>query len=36
MWLRATVHGAIVIMPKAGVAYPFPQPDEEPEIILGA
>ncbi|KAJ4771301.1 Laccase [Rhynchospora pubera] len=35
MWLRATVHGAIVILPKAGVPYPFPKPDLEQEIILG-
>ncbi|KAG6508119.1 laccase-11-like [Zingiber officinale] len=35
LWLRATVHGAIVIMPPAGVPYPFPQPDQEAELILG-
>jgi hypothetical protein len=34
-WLRATVHGAIVILPKLGVPYPFPKPDEEKIIILG-
>ncbi|TVU02527.1 hypothetical protein EJB05_51975 [Eragrostis curvula] len=35
-WLRATVHGAIVILPPRGVPYPFPkQPDAEAEIILG-
>ncbi|CAL9048053.1 laccase-11 [Musa acuminata AAA Group] len=35
LWLRATVHGAIVIMPEQGVPYPFPQPYQETELILG-
>ncbi|WOL14487.1 laccase-11 [Canna indica] len=35
LWLRATVHGAIVVMPKQGVPYPFPQPYQEAELILG-
>ncbi|XP_058109267.1 laccase-4-like [Magnolia sinica] len=35
LWLRATVHGAIVILPKLGVPYPFPKPDKEEIIILG-
>ncbi|KAI3734947.1 hypothetical protein L6452_14429 [Arctium lappa] len=34
-WLRATVHGAIVILPKHGVPYPFPKPDHEKIIIFG-
>jgi laccase len=34
-WLRATVHGAIVVLPERGVPYPFPKPDAEAEIILG-
>ncbi|KAG6415026.1 hypothetical protein SASPL_122427 [Salvia splendens] len=34
-WLRATVYGAIVIMPKLGVPYPFPQPNSEFNLILG-
>uniref|UniRef100_A0A0D3ERL4 Laccase n=1 Tax=Oryza barthii TaxID=65489 RepID=A0A0D3ERL4_9ORYZ len=34
-WMRATVHGAIVILPAAGVPYPFPKPDDEAEIVLG-
>ncbi|CAI9091638.1 OLC1v1026711C1 [Oldenlandia corymbosa var. corymbosa] len=34
-WLRATVHGAIVILPKPGVPYPFPKPDNEEIIVLG-
>ncbi|KAG8390079.1 hypothetical protein BUALT_Bualt01G0046100 [Buddleja alternifolia] len=34
-WQRATVHGAIVILPKRGVPYPFPKPDKEEIIILG-
>ncbi|RWV94515.1 hypothetical protein GW17_00042938 [Ensete ventricosum] len=29
MWQRATVHGAIVILPKRGVPYPFPAPHKE-------
>ncbi|XP_057788278.1 laccase-11-like [Salvia miltiorrhiza] len=35
LWLRATVHGAIVIMPKDGTSYPFPQPYQEHNLILG-
>ncbi|CAI9106920.1 OLC1v1006168C2 [Oldenlandia corymbosa var. corymbosa] len=34
-WMRSTVHGAVVIVPKQGVPYPFPTPDKEIEIILG-
>ncbi|XP_058086559.1 laccase-6 [Magnolia sinica] len=34
-WLRATVHGAIVIYPKTGAPYPFPYPYEEHVIVLG-
>ncbi|WOL16526.1 laccase-22 [Canna indica] len=33
-WLRATVHGAIVILPKLGVPYPFPTPDKEAVVVL--
>ncbi|XP_022730327.1 laccase-4-like [Durio zibethinus] len=35
LWLRATVHGAIVILPKRGVPYPFPKPHKEEIVILG-
>ncbi|KAJ6378817.1 hypothetical protein OIU78_028940 [Salix suchowensis] len=35
LWLRATVYGAIVIMPKQGTLYPFPQPKMEVPILLG-
>nr|GEV23598.1 laccase-4-like [Tanacetum cinerariifolium] len=35
LWLRATVHGAIVILPKLGVPYPFPKPHMEQVVILG-
>ncbi|KAK6120290.1 hypothetical protein DH2020_045981 [Rehmannia glutinosa] len=35
LWLRATVHGALVILPKLGVPYPFPKPDHEPVVVLG-
>ncbi|KAK9158999.1 hypothetical protein Scep_005573 [Stephania cephalantha] len=34
LWLRSTVHGAIVILPKRGVPYPFPTPDKEVIVIL--
>ncbi|KAE8698651.1 Laccase-16 [Hibiscus syriacus] len=34
-WLRATVYGAIVLMPKQGTPFPFPQPYRENNIILG-
>ncbi|XP_045786466.1 laccase-4-like [Trifolium pratense] len=34
LWLRATVHGAIVILPKLGVPYPFPRPHMEQVLIL--
>jgi len=34
-WLRSTLHGAIVILPKRGVPYPFPKPDKELVVILG-
>lgn len=34
-WLRATVHGAIVIYPKKGSSYPFPKPKDEATIVLG-
>ncbi|CAN0879759.1 IRX12 [Linum grandiflorum] len=35
LWLRATVHGAIVILPKRGVPYPFPAPHKEVVMVLG-
>ncbi|CAK8565882.1 unnamed protein product [Lathyrus sativus] len=35
LWLRSTVHGAIVILPKLGVPYPFPKPHMEQVIVLG-
>ncbi|GJX28821.1 laccase-4-like protein [Tanacetum coccineum] len=35
LWLRATVHGGIVILPKQGVPYPFPKPDVEQVVVLG-
>ncbi|XP_075651316.1 laccase-15-like [Castanea sativa] len=34
-WTRATVHGAIVILPKAKTTYPFPKPAAEQVLILG-
>ncbi|KAK9289494.1 hypothetical protein L1049_007649 [Liquidambar formosana] len=34
LWLRATVHGALVILPKRGVPYPFPTPHKEVVVIL--
>ncbi|XP_030498967.2 laccase-11 [Cannabis sativa] len=35
LWLRATVYGAIVVMPKQGTPFPFPQPNREFEVVLG-
>ncbi|ONK60999.1 uncharacterized protein A4U43_C08F24930 [Asparagus officinalis] len=34
-WIRATVHGAIVVYPKLGDCYPFPKPHKEFIVILG-
>ncbi|KAI4966686.1 hypothetical protein ZWY2020_037169 [Hordeum vulgare] len=34
-WLRATVYGAIVVLPKHGVPYPFPAPHKEVPVIFG-
>ncbi|CAA7392689.1 unnamed protein product [Spirodela intermedia] len=35
-FLRATVHGALIILPRAGTkAYPFPKPYREVPILLG-
>jgi len=36
-WMRATLYGPIVILPKRGVPYPFPvKPYKEVPIIFGA
>ncbi|PRQ23655.1 putative laccase transcription factor interactor and regulator CCHC(Zn) family [Rosa chinensis] len=34
-WLRATVYGAIVILPRHGTGFPFPQPYSETNLVLG-
>ncbi|XP_074574190.1 laccase-22-like [Curcuma longa] len=34
LWLRATVHGAIVVLPKLGVPYPFPAADGDSLLVL--
>ncbi|ERN07950.1 hypothetical protein AMTRI_Chr08g162010 [Amborella trichopoda] len=34
-WLRATIYGPFVILPKIGVPYPFPKPHKEIPIVLG-
>ncbi|XVF68646.1 hypothetical protein PTKIN_Ptkin11bG0018100 [Pterospermum kingtungense] len=34
-WLRATVYGPLVILPKLGVNYPFAKPYKEVPIIFG-
>uniref|UniRef100_A0ACD5YQE3 Uncharacterized protein n=1 Tax=Avena sativa TaxID=4498 RepID=A0ACD5YQE3_AVESA len=34
-WLRATLYGPIVILPKTGVPYPFPKPYKEVPILFG-
>ncbi|KAJ9675397.1 hypothetical protein PVL29_024358 [Vitis rotundifolia] len=35
-WTRASVHGAIVVLPAEGTTYPYPEPDGEELIILGS
>ncbi|KAI4389105.1 hypothetical protein MLD38_001367 [Melastoma candidum] len=35
-WTRATVHGAIVLLPAEGTTYPFPDPDGEEVIVLAS
>ncbi|XP_030506013.2 laccase-17 isoform X1 [Cannabis sativa] len=34
-WLRATLYGPIIILPKRGVPYPFPKPYKQVPIIFG-
>ncbi|GKV01086.1 hypothetical protein SLEP1_g13675 [Rubroshorea leprosula] len=34
-WLRATVYGPLIILPKRGIPYPFPKPHMEVPIIFG-
>ncbi|PKA52467.1 Laccase-17 [Apostasia shenzhenica] len=34
-WIRATVYGPLIILPKLGVPYPFPKPHKEFPIIFG-
>ncbi|KAI5584504.1 hypothetical protein BDE02_06G086200 [Populus trichocarpa] len=34
LWLRATVHGAMVVLPKRGIPYPFPAPHKEVVVVL--
>ncbi|KAK3138577.1 hypothetical protein QOZ80_5AG0370690 [Eleusine coracana subsp. coracana] len=34
-WLRATLYGPLVILPPAGVPYPFPKPFREVPVIFG-
>ncbi|XP_038988604.1 laccase-17-like [Phoenix dactylifera] len=34
-WLRATVYGSFVILPKRGIPYPFPKPYKEVPILFG-
>ena len=34
-WTRASVHGAIVVLPALGTTFPFPEPDEEEIIVFG-
>ncbi|WCJ43278.1 laccase 14 [Euphorbia peplus] len=35
-WTRNTIHGAIVIYPEQGTAYPFSQPDGEEILVFGS
>lgn len=34
-WLRSTLYGPIIILPKPGVPYPFPHPYKEVPILFG-
>ncbi|KAL7108926.1 hypothetical protein ACP275_06G143700 [Erythranthe tilingii] len=34
-WLRATVYGALIILPRQGDEYPFPKPNRETPLLLG-
>ncbi|XP_059430255.1 laccase-17-like [Corylus avellana] len=34
-WLRSTVYGPLIILPKRGILYPFPKPHKEVPIIFG-
>lgn len=34
-WLRATVYGALIIRPRPGDSYPFPEPKRETPLLLG-
>ncbi|KAM0953511.1 putative laccase [Dioscorea sansibarensis] len=34
-WLRSTIHGPMIILPKLGVPYPFPKPYKQVPIIFG-
>ncbi|GAV78290.1 Cu-oxidase domain-containing protein/PPR domain-containing protein/Cu-oxidase_2 domain-containing protein/Cu-oxidase_3 domain-containing protein/PPR_2 domain-containing protein/DYW_deaminase domain-containing protein, partial [Cephalotus follicularis] len=34
-WLRATVYGAIIILPKYNDSFPFAKPDKEATIMIG-
>jgi laccase len=34
-WLRATLYGPIIILPKLGMPYPFPKPYREVPVIFG-
>ncbi|KAB1220756.1 putative laccase-9 [Morella rubra] len=35
-WTRATVHGALVILPAEGKTYPFPEPDAEQILVFAS
>lgn len=35
-FLRATIHGALIVLPKLGSPYPFPKPKHEIPVILGS
>ncbi|KAB5521445.1 hypothetical protein DKX38_025764 [Salix brachista] len=34
-WLRSTIYGPLIILPKLGTPYPFPKPHREVPIIFG-
>lgn len=34
-WLRVHLYGPLIILPKQGISYPFPQPYKEVPIMFG-
>ena len=34
-WMRATLYGPIIILPKSGVPFPFPKPYKDVPVVFG-